>query len=159
MNARLDNIGMESLKSICNIQSKWMFWFIAIIATVTASFFIFYLNNVFYKEHSAIMAELSQPLKFGPQSRVYIDFGNGKKRAFEGRVLRGISARIILIAVSEAGEFDLIFTKDKKKLLVADGVRSGTDKKWNVYLNEENKLVEDLSILVHPGGKLTLIYK
>lgn len=151
---------MKKLKLILKIQKKWLFWLIVVIAALAAAFYIFYLNNVFHKEYRATMAELSQSPNFGPRSRVQIDFGSGIKRAFEGRVLADMSAKIIIKAASEAGGFGIVFTRDQKKLSAVDGIKGEVHKSWSVYLNNEwEKSIDDLSILVRPGDNITLIYK
>ena len=149
----------KKLGLILKIQKKWLFWLVTVIVTSIASFYILYLNNIFHQEYVATMTELSRPLNFGPRSRVHIDFGNGSKRAFEGRVLTDMSAKIILLAASEAGGLDIVFAKDQKKVSAVDGIKSGTTGKWGAYLNDEKNPIGDLSAIVRPGDKIILIYR
>jgi|SRR3989338_318565 len=148
-----------NLNILFKTQRQWLFWPIIIALAIAAVFYILYLNNNFYKEYSSTIAKLSESPSFGPRSRVYIDFGGGVKRAFEGKVLGSMAINIIIEAVSESGNLEVVFSKDQKTLSSLGGVANGSRKKWSVYLNDDTKPIENILVSMRPGDKISLVYK
>lgn len=144
---------------ILKTRQKWSFWCVVIATAAAATFYILYLNDSFRQEYASTIEKLSQPANLGLRSRVYIDFGDGTKRAFEGRMLNSMAIKYILAASSEAGNLEIILTKDQKKITAVAGVANSADKKWDIYLNDDDRPIENVSVLMRPGDKATLIYK
>lgn len=76
-----------------------------------------------------------------------IDFGNGKKRAFEGNIIENETPIDVLNQAAKAGNFS--YKLDEKSNLAAiDNFGSGKNKSWRWYLNGEkiNKSVNEISL-------------
>ncbi|MFY9462275.1 MAG: hypothetical protein WAP51_03690 [Candidatus Sungiibacteriota bacterium] len=89
---------------------------------------------------------------------VTIDFGNGKKRAFEGSVASPLTAGQALRFAGEAGGMALKITL-AGDVTEIEKVRNQGDKRWQWYLNGR---VENRSILdatVHGGDKVLVKYE
>jgi len=71
-----------------------------------------------------------------------IDFGSGKKRSFEGSIVKGETPIDAFIQASKAGNVSYKF--DEKSSLAAIGSFVNNNKKsWRWYLNGKNKVDPD----------------
>lgn len=108
------------------------YWAIVAVAALGTLAGIFILSGYLEKE-SAIAPEQSvSQKKNGGGAHVLIDFGNGKKRAFRGEVVRGMTAYDALVASREVGGFSLSFQGDAINEI--DGVKNNSHI-WRSYVN------------------------
>ncbi len=86
-----------------------------------------------------------------------IDFGNGKKRSFEGNIVKGETPIDAFIQASEAGNVSYKF--DEKSNLAAIGSFVNNSKKsWYWYLNGK-KVSKLYEISLHAGDKILVKYE
>lgn len=135
---------------------RWVALFSVFLAAVAA---IFVWNASFYNEFLAYFkATPAVSLGKNTAARVTIDFGNGKKRAFEGDVMSPISAAEALRAASTAGRFSLNMALSGE-ISDINGVRELREKGWRWYLNGEPQLRPMPDVLIRGGDKILLKYE
>lgn len=90
--------------------------------------------------------------------KVMIDFGNGKKRAFEGSIDSPITAGQALRGAAEAGGMPLKITLAGDVTEIGQ-LRNQADKRWKWYLNGNLQTRSILDVIVHGGNKVLLRYE
>lgn len=84
-----------------------------------------------------------------------IDFGNDKKRAFEGDIIENETLIIALIQASRAGNFSYKLD-DKNNLAAIENYASDKNKSWRWYLNDK-KIDKPLNEIIAKDGDNILI--
>lgn len=111
---------------------------LVVAAFLFAVVLIFSWNDSFYYDMQAYSIGLSSiPTKPGGASglgRVVIDFGNGKKRSFEGEVKVGMTVLSALRAAEGAGNFRTL-TNGRGGIIDIAGVKNNSHRRWRVWLN------------------------
>ncbi|MDO8500171.1 MAG: hypothetical protein Q7S66_05995 [bacterium] len=135
-------------------STRWLIVFLAFFGAVVA---IFLLNDSFSNDFKAYWTFPSEKAK-STVVRVTIDFGGGKKRAFEGSVTVALPAGEALRAAADTANIAL------KTTLVGDVVGVGevgnqAGKRWHWYLNgnAENRSIFDVP--VYGGDKILVRYE
>lgn len=90
--------------------------------------------------------------------RLTLDFGGGRRRAFEGALSSPITAGEALRFSREAGDFSASFAL-AGEVLEIDGVSSGEEKRWRWYLNGHPEVRPMLDVLVRGGDKILMKYE
>lgn len=134
-------------------------WTILLVVFFGTAGAIFVLNDNFYNEFR-LYSDIT-PIKSIEHPRVVrvtIDFGNGKKRAFEGEVVTAMSAAEALREAQKIGSFSL------KIMLNGDiaelgGFISGPTKRWRWYLNNSAESRPILDVTIGGGDKILLKYE
>lgn len=120
---------------------------------------IFFENDAFYRDFTGYVASTSPPsVRQFRSARLTIDFGNGAKRAFEGKSQAGMTILSALRLSGDAGQFKI--TTDERGVIVSiAGVKNVSGKRWRVYQN--GTAVGDLPghIGVESGDRITLRYE
>ncbi len=86
-----------------------------------------------------------------------IDFGSGKKRSFEGDIVKGEAPTDALSQASKAGSFSYKFD-EKSNLAAVDNFTKNSDKSWRWYLNGE-KISKPYEISLHANDKILIKYE
>lgn len=132
------------------IKKDNILMFSAALALVVISFIVWrfsYVNKNDYRH-------VQMPEIIG-KAILTIDFGGGKKRAFEGEIIENETLVDILNQVSKAGSFS--YKLDEKSRLVAVESFLKDDKKfWQSYVNNQ-KIDEPLSEIIIKNGDDILI--
>ncbi|MBI2639789.1 MAG: hypothetical protein HYW90_02765 [Candidatus Sungbacteria bacterium] len=140
------------------LQKSSFRWAILFAVFLGAVAFIFILNESFNNDFLSYSQTI--PAVFKEKNsfvRVTVDFGDGKRRAFEGKILAPITAFEALQASQAAGGFSLKVTLTGD-IADIDGVRPG-EKQWKWYLNgfQEERLI--LDVPVSGGDKVLVKYE
>lgn len=120
---------------------------------VAALGMILYANRTFLEEHDRIVKELST-LEI-PKSKyafIEIDFGNGKKRRFEGNLHNAVyEFPIVFKTVAEVGKFSY--------RLHDGGVEhiNGINGPWKVYRNGVLATAPPHKLMIQAGDNYTLV--
>lgn len=139
-------------------KSEFLYWAIVIAVFLAAVAAIFYENEVFYQEFLGYFSFSSPtPALFHP-ARVTIDFGNGKKRAFEGRVESGMTIFSALRASQDAGGFEII-TDNRGRVVAVNGVKNVREKQWGLYMNGVSITTLPGNIEIQPGDRIVFRYE
>lgn len=134
---------------------RWAILFAAFLGTVS---FIFILNDSFNNDFFSYSQTIPTVFKEkNPFVRVTVDFGDGRRRAFEGKVLSPITAFEALQASQTAGGFSLNITL-AGDIADIDGVRPG-EKRWRWYLNGFAEERPILDVPVFGGDKILVKYE
>lgn len=133
-------------------------WTIFLAAFFLALGFIFFENDLFYRDFAEYFSSFAPPAPEVSPTRVTIDFGNGKRRAFEGEVERGTTAVLALRASEAAGGFHAV-TDDHGRIVSIAGVKNDDGRKWRAYRN--NAFVGDIpgNVEIGPGDRITFRYE
>ena len=135
---------------------KWVILLAVFFGTVAV---IFVLNDDFYNDYRSYLDIVPlKPRERSAMVRVTIDFGNGKKRAFEGEATSAMSAAEALRASQEAGKFSLKITLSGE-ITEIDRVRAASGKKWQWYLNSNLQEKPVLDVEVRGGDKVLIKYE
>lgn len=86
-----------------------------------------------------------------------VDFGSGKKRSFEGDIVKGETPTDALIQASLAGNFSYKFD-EKSNLAAVDNFIKNSDKSWHWYLNGK-KISQPYEISLHADDKILIKYE
>ena len=94
-----------------------------------------------------------RPLK----TRITIDYGNGKKRAFEGAVIEGMNLQDVFWGVEASA--GVVFSVKNEEIISVDGVKSRLPRKWNYYINEAMQDGNPLDKEIGAGDKIVVKYE
>ena len=86
-----------------------------------------------------------------------IDFGNGEKRSFEGKIIERETLFDALIQASKAGNFSYKLDEKSNLAAVESFVKNGA-KSWHWYLNGK-KISKPYEISLHAGDKILIRYE
>lgn len=87
-----------------------------------------------------------------------IDFGNDKKRAFEGEIINGETLFDALSQSSKAGNFSYQLDEKNNLAAIEDFIRNN-NKSWHWYLNDK-KIDKSLNeIILKSGDKILIKYE
>ncbi|OHA07209.1 MAG: hypothetical protein A2934_03405 [Candidatus Sungbacteria bacterium RIFCSPLOWO2_01_FULL_47_10] len=140
----------------------FFYWLITAIVFVGAVILIFFRNEEFIRESNMLTTELMQnavkkPL---PKTRLTVDYGNGKKRAFEGSAAPGFNLQDVFrgIESSVGVEFRV---ENGGNLFAVDGIPERAEKRWILSVNGKNPAEDPmfLSTEIHPGDKIVVHYE
>lgn len=147
---------MKNVQSIKTIYH----WLIIIAAFTAAVLFIFDQNRRTEAEIKSLTEGIIKngivrirPLK----TRITIDYGNGKKRAFEGGVIDGMNLQDVFWGVEASA--GIVFSVKNDKIESVDGVKGRMPKKWNYYINEVRQNGNPLDKEIGAGDKIMLRYE
>lgn len=130
-----------------NSKSKY-YWGIVAIAALAVLGMVFVLNDYLAKD-AAIVSNDTGSKNAETKARLLIDFGNGKKRAFRGEVIGGMTVQDTLLA--SMGEVS--FRVDGDGIKEIDGVKNNSHH-WQYYVNGEKKTVLPEFEEVNPGDEI-----
>lgn len=140
-------------------NNNYEYWIILFASFLGALFVIFYSNAVFneeLKKESQIIAEIS----IVPRQKlawVEFDFGDGKKRLFEGVVdSQKYNLKVALRAVADEGRFDYKVVDGNLRVLAGVGGNSG---KWMVYRNSKLADVPLDKLVIAAGDHYTFRFE
>src|SRR3989344_7383599 len=110
---------------------------LVVVVFLSVSWFIFSSNERFSRDMSLYSAVPSLPNeKIGGPIRLTIDFGEGKRRAFEGSAPTPITAADVLRYSGNTGGFSSSFML-AGEIIEIGGIPSADGKSWQWYLNGE----------------------
>lgn len=135
-----------------------IYWTVLIAFFFGALAFIFYENELFYRDYAGYFYMPLRPPSQFPPVRVTIDFPGGQKRAFEGQVASNITIIAALRAAQYAGRFEVEIDQ-RGRVTAINGIRNSSGRSWEVYVNKMP--ISDLPghIEVGPGDKVVFEYK
>jgi len=136
-------------------SAKWLILFLVFTGAIA---FIFILNNSFYNDF--LFYFKTDPVSYKEKSslvRITVDFSDGRKRAFEGKVLSAITAFEALRAAQAVGGFSLNVTL-AGDISDIEGVRAD-GKRWRWYLNGAPEGRPILDVPVSGGDKILVKYE
>lgn len=135
-----------------------IYWMITVGAFLGAVSWIFFENESFYREFTALAPPPSlTPSSFRPV-RLTLDFGDGRKRAFEGPVEEGMTIAQILRLAESAGQFQARFNERGEVIDIA-GVSRSRLKRWQTYRNGERLQNLPGHIEIRPGDRVVFRYE
>lgn len=135
---------------------QWLLLLAVFFGTVAV---IFVSNDNFANDfHSYLTLPPPTQKAVNSSLRVTIDFGNGKKRAFEGSVDSSITAGQALRLAAEAGGLPLTITL-AGDITQIQNVRSQSEKQWRWYLNGQAEHRAILDVAVRGGDKILIKYE
>lgn len=117
-----------------NTSRNRLYWFLAIAAAVLAVAFIFLANESFYRDYQGYFTKDQEPPHAPATARLTIDFGDGRRRAFEGEVAVGMTALSALRTAQAAGSFSLAINQNGEVNEIGGLANSG-GRKWRAYRN------------------------
>lgn len=133
--------------------AQWALLGILFFGSITL---IFFWNDWFQRgfEKDSRLTVMWKEDVFRPV-RVAVDYGGGKKRAFQGQVLQPLSAASAIRAAAVAGNFSVRFDL-RGAIVEVDGVRAGRESVWRWYLNNvsQDRPVQDVMV---GGGDILLL--
>lgn len=137
-----------------------LYWAFTVLAFSVATALILAEQAAFDRDFQTYFSTLPAPRRDSPSRpvRVTIDFGNGKKRAFEGGVETGMTIISALRASEAAGRFEARLDERGGVVRIAELERSGL-KQWRVYLN--SAAIQDLPghIEIRSGDRIVFRYE
>lgn len=115
------------------METKSMYyWAIVGVAALGTLAGVYILSGYLEKESAIAPGQSVSQKKNADGARVVIDFGNGKKRAFRGEVVRGMTVYDALVASREVGGFSLSFKGDAIDEI--GGIKNNSHI-WRSYMN------------------------
>ena len=110
---------------------------VAVAAFLGAVILIFSWNNSFYSDMYSYYASVPPSAgvsKPAAKGRIGVDFGNGERRAFEGRLYTGMTILAALREAEQVGNFKTQ-TDERGKIVGIAGVKNNGRKNWRMYVN------------------------
>ena len=135
-------------------------WFITVAVFTAAVLFISDQNRRMEAETKELAEGMAKNgiIKIRPlKTRITIDYGNGKKRAFEGAVIDGMNMQDVFWGVEHSA--GIVFSVKNEKIESVDGVKSRPPQKWNYYINEVKQNGNPLDKEILAGDKIMLKYE
>lgn len=134
-------------------------WGTTIAAFLFAAGIIFFSNERFSRDMSFYVAVSPSSVgRVEKAVRLTIDFGDGKRRAFEGVATRPITAEEALRFSGNAGGFSSSITLAGEVVEIG-GISPVVSKKWRWYLNGEPEERPMLDVLVRGGDRILVKYE
>lgn len=140
-------------------EHRSAYWVVVAAGFLGAVALIFVQNEAFYRDFLRYSRVLpSPPAGEFHTARITIDFGNGRKRAFEGAPEEGMTILSALRSAEEAGQFTVRTDAAGNVTTIAD-VRNNGGKRWRAYRNGAS--VNDLPghAEVRAGDRILLAYE
>jgi len=117
-------------KSIKNFNISLLYLSIVIVFSGIVGFLTYYFYSKPLIEESIPVSELKN------EARLVLDYNNGSRRYFEGKVVKGMTVFDALKQSSEAGNFDIEYYFNAEAIIVNAINGIGSDgKKWTFYKN------------------------
>ena len=157
----MDNIppagGENRLQALLEKKSvQWLLLMAVFFGTVAV---LFISNDRFSNDfYSYLTFPASKEKEISNLVKVTVDFGNGKKRAFEGSVASPLTAGQALRFASEAGGMALKITL-AGDVTEIEKMRNQGEKRWHWYLNGRAESRSILDATVRGGDKVLLKYE
>ena len=144
-------VGMEQSKS-------HYYWAIVGIAALAVLGLVLILNNNLTKDSSVSPKSVVSQDGEG-KARLLIDFGNGKKRAFRGAVVDGMTVYDVLLASKEGGSFS--FSVNGSGVEEIDGVKNSSrdSHEWRYSVNGKASNVSPEFEEVKPGDEIVFKFE
>lgn len=140
------------------ILSREHFYWLVLIFVFTASvWFIFTQTRSFFAESDEVMNELSSGLKTRRITRFTLDYGNGKKRVFEGRASEEMRLVIVFGGIEKAA--GTVFGFRGGRIVEVDGIKNGSGKNWVYYVNGAKQTEDPFLKSVLPGDEIVVKYE
>ena len=140
-------------------EKKSVQWFLLIAVFFGTVVVLFVSNDRFANDFYSYMTFPALKQKeISTRVLVTIDFGNGKKRAFEGSVASPLAAGQALRLASKAGGMALKITL-AGDVTEIEKVRNQSDKRWHWYLNGRAESRSILDAAVRGGDKVLVKYE
>lgn len=134
-------------------------WFLLMAVFFGTVAVLFVSNDRFSNDfYSYLTFPASKQKNINTLVKVTIDFGNGKKRAFEGSIDSPITAGQALRGAAEAGGLPLKITLAGDITEIGQ-LRNQGDKRWRWYLNGNSQTQSILDAIVHGGNTVLLRYE
>ena len=133
---------------------------IVVGAAVLAVVIICICNYQFSYELEEVIS--SQSMFFVPAKEhrylasLILDYGNGHKRKFEGRVVQNMTVLDALMASARAGRFKI---KSNSQVEVIDGIENTEQKKWICYLNNKKIDSSPAQYIIKPRDRIECKYQ
>lgn len=141
-------------------EKKEVGWVLILAVFFGTVFIIFVSNDFFYSDFNSYFT--LQPTRsrenIALPVRVVMDFGNGKKRAFEAATALPLGAAEALRGAQEAGNFSLNIALSGE-ITEIDKVRSGRAKRWQWYINGVRQERPILDGVIRGGDTLLVKYE
>ena len=134
-------------------------WIIIFVVSAGMVLFVFYQNRQIDFETKNMVREMtaSKIVNVRPKTRVIIDYGNGKKRVFEGAVIKGMNLQDVFWGIEYSA--GIVFGVRNREIESIDGVKSRPPKKWNYYINNIKQDDNPLDKEIGAGDKIFLVYE
>src|SRR3989338_923892 len=135
-------------------------WIIIFVVSAGMVLFVFYQNRQIDFETKNMVREMtaSKIVSVRPKTRVIIDYGNGKKRVFEGAVIKGMNLQDVFWGIEYSA--GIVFGVRNREIESIDCVKSRPPKKWNYYINNNIKQDDNpLDKEIGAGDKIFLVYE
>ncbi len=117
--------------------------------------FIIWSSQVSVRQLAEKSKNIPEPPKITGKSELTIDFGNNKKRIFEGEIVANETIFDVLVQASKTGGFS--YKLDEKNNLAAiEGFIKSGNKHWQWYINGK-KAIEPLNTVYLKGGDKILV--
>lgn len=135
-------------------HSKY-YWVIVGVAALAVLGTVFVLSDYLAKD-ATISPE--QVKKAEEKARLLIDFGNGKKRAFRGEIVEGMTVYDALAASQEAAGLSFSLKGEGDAVEEIDGVKNNSHE-WRYYVNGEPAKVSPQFEEIKPGDKIVFKFE
>ncbi|MBI4132435.1 MAG: hypothetical protein HY474_02270 [Candidatus Sungbacteria bacterium] len=139
-------------------EHRSAYWVVVLGGFLAAVALIFFQNEAFYRDFLTYLRIEPSPPAASRPARLTIDFGGGRKRAFEGQIEEGMTILAALRRSGEAGEF-AVLTDARGEITAVAGIRSSAAKRWRIYRN--GAAVTDLAghVELQPGDRIEMRYE
>lgn len=156
--------GMNEFKkeggSVNNSPSR-IYLGVAVVAFFLATAFIFSWNSSFNSDFRSYFSFPASPngSRLNAHGRLVVDFGNGRKRAFEGEVRTGMTVLLALRAAEKAGNFKTVLD-ERGRIVDIAGVKNNGEKRWRADVNGQPVTNGSLgSTAISAGDKIMVRYE
>lgn len=141
-----------------NLNDKFA-WGTILVVFLGCIIFVFIQNREISLEAEYLVGGMTEYSikKREYKTSLFIDYGNGKNRVFEGNFFRGMNLADVFKGVEAST--GMIFSFKNNSLASVDGVKPREPKSWKLYINnaKHNEIVLDKEIA--PGDKIILRYE
>lgn len=129
--------------------------FLALTFPVLAAGLIFtFYNGIKQRNNNEVFQDIKNAEN--KEALLIIEYNKNKQRRFKGEVIEEMTLRDVLLAASQAGNFN--FTANNR-LVVIDNIFNNSEKEWNCYLNNQ-KVEEDFKeVNVKPKNIIVCKYE
>lgn len=133
-------------------HSKY-YWAVVGVAALAVLGIIFVLNDYLSRDAAIDSAQIK---KTEINARLLIDFGNGRKRAFRGEVVEGMTVYDALVASREVGGFSFSFRGD---VIDEIGGTKNNAHVWRSYVNGKPTAALPQFEEVKPGDEIVFKFE
>ena len=139
------------------LSHKHFYWFLLAVVFAVSIWFFFIQTRSFLAESDELSRGLVDSVNAVKITRVTVDYGNGKKRVFEGNASEEMRLLIVFGGIEKTA--GIVFGIENGRIAEVDGIINEGGRGWVYYLNGKRQEEDPALKSVMPGDEIIVKYE